>query len=103
MLGLYRNNGKYNGTYYIILGYLLGFVGNVVMKVLFRGSGKYNGNCYIILGYILGLYRDNGNEHGNYYHGVLVFYRFSLSEACARLPSCHSSGSERCPCIQKSR
>ena len=37
----------------------------------FRDNGKENGNYYIIIGYILGLfgglYRDSGKEHGNYY------------------------------------
>ena len=32
ILGLYRNNGKENGNYYSMIGYILGFVG-------FIGSG----------------------------------------------------------------
>ena len=32
-----------NGSYYFIIGYILG---------LNRDNGKYNGNCYIIIGYI---------------------------------------------------
>ena len=31
-----------------------------------------NGSYYSILGYILGLYRDNGKENGNYYLGFRV-------------------------------
>ena len=30
-----------------------------------RGNGKENGNYYIIIGYVLGLYKDNGQENGN--------------------------------------
>ena len=33
----------------------------------YRDNGKENGSYYIIIGYILGLYRDNGKEHGSYY------------------------------------
>ena len=49
-LALYRDNGKENGSYCIIIGYIhirdiLGFC---------RDNGKENGNYYIIMGYILG-------------------------------------------------
>ena len=30
---------------------------------LYRDNGKENGNYYIIIGYTLGLYRDNGNYY----------------------------------------
>ena len=30
-------------------------------------NGKENGNYCSVIGYILGLYRDNGKENGNYY------------------------------------
>ena len=43
--GLYRDNGKENGNYKSILGYILGI--------------------------ILGLYRDNGKENGNYCIGYM--------------------------------
>ena len=33
---------------------------------LYRDNGKENGSYYIIIGYKLGLYRDNGKENGNY-------------------------------------
>ena len=49
VLGLYRDNGKENGSYY--LGLYRGYMG--------------------ILGYILGLYRDNG-KNGSYYLGFRV-------------------------------
>ena len=29
-------------------------------------NGKENGNYYIIIGYVLGFYRDDGKENGNY-------------------------------------
>ena len=32
-----------------------------------RDNGKENGNYYSIIGYILKLHRDNGNENGSYY------------------------------------
>ena len=32
---------------------------------LYRNNGKGSGRYYITLGYILGLYRDNGKENGN--------------------------------------
>ena len=35
-------------------------------------NGKEDGNYYIIIGYILGLYWDNGKENGNYYLGFRV-------------------------------
>ena len=31
-----------------------------------RENGKENGNYCIMIGYILGLYGDNGKENGNY-------------------------------------
>ena len=36
-MGLFKDNGKYNGNYYSILG-------------LFKDNGNYNGNYYSILG-----------------------------------------------------
>ena len=54
-MGLHRDNGKENGSYYSILG-------------LHRDNGKENGNYYSILG----LHRDNGKENGNYYNGVYI-------------------------------
>ena len=51
MIGLYWDNGKENGNYYIIIGYIIG---------LYRDNGKENENNYIIIGYITGLYWDNG-------------------------------------------
>ena len=37
---------------------------------IFWDNGKENGNYYSIMGYILGLYRNNGKENGNYYKWV---------------------------------
>ena len=37
------------------------------MLGLYRDNGKENGNYYSIMGYILGLYGDNGKENGSYY------------------------------------
>ena len=37
-----------------------------VMLAVYWDNGKENGNYYIIIGYILGLYWDNGRENGNY-------------------------------------
>ena len=34
---------------------------------LYKENGKVHGNYYIIIGYIMGLYKENGKEHGNYY------------------------------------
>ena len=58
ILGLYGDNGKENGNYYIIIWYILG---------LSKDSGKESGNYYIIIGYILELYGAGGKEHGNHY------------------------------------
>ena len=67
ILGLYRDNGKENGNYYIILG-------------LYKDNGKENGNYYVIIGYVLGIYKgkywDNGKENGNYY--VIIGYVLGL-------------------------
>ena len=49
----------FEGIYWLVLVYI--YIGG-----LFRDNGKENGNYYIIMGYILGLYRDNernGNYH----------------------------------------
>ena len=62
ILGLYRHNGKENGSYYSILR-------------LYRDNGKENGSYYSILG----LYRDNGKENGNYY-SILGLYRDNGTE-----------------------
>ena len=43
------------------MGYMLG---------LYRDNGKENGNYYIIIEYTLGLYWENGKENGNYYNGL---------------------------------
>ena len=74
----FSDNGKENGNYYIIIGYILG---------LYRDNGKENGNYYSRIGYILGLYRDNGKENGNYYiinmkfsdHHPFLHFLFSLA------------------------
>ena len=69
-MGLYWDNGKENGNYYIIIGYILG---------LYWDNGKENGNYYIIIGYILGLYWDNGKENGNYYSNSGLYWGYILS------------------------
>ena len=33
MLGFYRDNGKENGNYYYILGYILGYIGIMEKKM----------------------------------------------------------------------
>ena len=33
---------------------------------VYRDNGEENGN-YCLIGYILGFFRDNGEENGNYY------------------------------------
>ena len=43
-------------------------------KPKFR-NGKENGNYDIMMGYIFGLYRDNGKEMGNYYFGLTNYGR----------------------------
>ena len=67
-MGLYWDNGKENGNYYSIIGYILG---------LYWDSGKENGNYYSIIGYILGLYWDNANYYSiigyilGFYGGIM--------------------------------
>ena len=42
----------------------------------YRDNGKENGNYYIIIGYIGAIYRDtrdNGKENGNYCRGHVGF------------------------------
>ena len=39
------------------------------METTYWDNGKENGNYYIIIGYIQGIYWDNGKENGNYYLG----------------------------------
>ena len=39
------------------------------MLGLYRDNGKENGRYYSIIGYVTGLYRDNGKEDGSYYWG----------------------------------
>ena len=62
ILGLYRDNGKENGTYREHEGYI-GYIGIMEKKV------ETIGNIRVILG----LYRENGKENGSYYNGL---YRF---------------------------
>ena len=33
---------------------------------IYWDNGKENGNYYIIIGDVLGIYWDNGKDHGNY-------------------------------------
>ena len=43
---------------------------NITILGLYRDNGKENGNYYIAQKYnysVLGLYRDNGKENGNHY------------------------------------
>ena len=37
-----------------------------------RDNGKENGNYYVIVGYMLGLYWGDGKENGSYYLGFRV-------------------------------
>ena len=39
---------------------------------LYRANGKEDGNYCIIIGYILGLYWDNGKENEKYYNGLYL-------------------------------
>ena len=58
----------------IIIGYV-GIIGYILG--LYRENGKENGNYYIIIGLyreIFGLYWENGKENGNYYI-IIGLYR----------------------------
>ena len=41
------------------------------MLGIYRENGEEHGNFYILKGYTLVLYRDDGNENGNYYLGYV--------------------------------
>ena len=61
----------------------------------FWDNGKENGNYFNIIGYILGLYRDNGKENGNYNNGldrVSIFSTPTLGSALVVLCTLESSG-----------
>ena len=42
---------------------------------LYRNNGRENGNYYIIMGSVLGFYRKNGQENGNYYLGFRLYWK----------------------------
>ena len=52
------------------------FLGFGVIYGIYRDNGKDNGNYYLLfLGFrvIHGIYRDNGKDNGNYYLGLRIW------------------------------
>ena len=49
--------GPFEGIHWLVLVYVYIYI--YIYWGLFRDNGKENGNYNIIMGYILGLYRDN--------------------------------------------
>ena len=69
-----------------------------VIPALYRDNGKENENYYIIVGYILGLYRDHERENGTTIHtgsGCHSLYLpFSASKAACS-PTIHKNAREQ--------
>ena len=89
MLGLSRDNGKENGNYYVIIGYILATSKLCVTRILgsschvrrdSTGRACLNWLCcalYFILGvysgyrvHIVVIYRENGKDNGNHYLAI---------------------------------